>query len=302
MKRLSKKIRDIQKYKKHFYQYFKREETSIYSEVTFLEHEAVTHLVISSLYNKVEPHKEWFPFVGEFPYLGFFNKQSALDYAENMREDEYFTFIRPVYAYSTLGNFEDKILSSFFYYDEKGLAELIFHELVHTIFFVKDDVDFNENVANYIGKEMMYEFFGMSHQARLKNIQEAKKKRELKDTLVSLIKKYKTILKHSKVQNKSEVQPILKKFLEETFYPKIAERCKTLEFSKEYCQNYQGKWNNARFAAYMTYEKKINFIEELRQKYKFSLIELLNYLEKEYTIYRDSDSDAKFSKWLEEKQ
>src|SRR5690606_28211743 len=51
------------------------------------------------------------------------------------------------------------ILSSFFYYDDLDLAELIFHELFHTIFFIKDDVDLNENLANYFGKELVRLYF-----------------------------------------------------------------------------------------------------------------------------------------------
>ena len=53
--------------------------------------------------------------------------------------------VRPVNAYSTLGHFNDRVLSSFFNYNEKGLANLIFHELFHSILFFKNGVNLNEN-------------------------------------------------------------------------------------------------------------------------------------------------------------
>ena len=64
-----------------------------------------------------------------------------------------------MHAYSTLGYFNDHILSSFFYYNEHQLAEMIFHELFHTIFFVKNEVDLNENLAQYFAQQLTMEFF-----------------------------------------------------------------------------------------------------------------------------------------------
>ena len=50
-------------------------------------------------------------------------------------------------AYSTLGYFDDPILSTFVRWPETELARLLFHELAHQIVYVKDDSVFNESFA-----------------------------------------------------------------------------------------------------------------------------------------------------------
>jgi predicted aminopeptidase len=50
-------------------------------------------------------------------------------------------------AYSTLGYFDDPLLSTFVRYREVELARLIFHELAHQVVYVKDDTSFNESFA-----------------------------------------------------------------------------------------------------------------------------------------------------------
>jgi predicted aminopeptidase len=50
-------------------------------------------------------------------------------------------------AYSTLGYFDDPVLSTFVRYREVDLARLIFHELAHQVVYVKDDTAFNESFA-----------------------------------------------------------------------------------------------------------------------------------------------------------
>ena len=61
--------------------------------------------------------------------------------------------IAQVAAYSTLGWFDDPILGSFLHYDEANLAELIFHELAHSVVYVRGDSAFNESFASFVGTE-----------------------------------------------------------------------------------------------------------------------------------------------------
>ena len=158
--KIKNKILLVGEYKKYFYHYFNEKPTDIYSKTTMLNNRAVTYLVIATPHTKIEAHEFEFPFMGSFPYIGFFQKDSAKEFAKELEEDENLvTWIRPVYAYSTLGYLEDRILSSFFQYDDVELAELVFHELFHTILFIKDEVDLNENLANLYGKELLKEYF-----------------------------------------------------------------------------------------------------------------------------------------------
>jgi predicted aminopeptidase len=60
-----------------------------------------------------------------------------------------------VSAYSTLGWFDDPVLSTFVRYRETELARLLFHELAHQIVYVKDDTAFNESFAVAVEEEGM---------------------------------------------------------------------------------------------------------------------------------------------------
>ena len=59
----------------------------------------------------------------------------------------YDVYIGGVPAYSTLGWFDDPVLSTFIQYPEAELARLMFHELAHQLLYVKNDTRFNESFA-----------------------------------------------------------------------------------------------------------------------------------------------------------
>lgn len=103
--------------------------------------------------------KQWqFPIVGTVPYKGFFDKEKALNLRKELEADGYDVSVRNPGGWSTLGWFTDPILSGMLDRSEGDLASLIIHEMVHATVFVKDDVDFNENLADFIGDTAAYYF------------------------------------------------------------------------------------------------------------------------------------------------
>ncbi len=292
------KIRKIEKYKKYFYEYFERKSTDIYSETTMLEGDAVTYLVITSPFNKIEAQKECFLFVGCFPYLGFFKKESAKEYAKDQEEDGMVTYIRPVYAYSTLGNFEDKILSSFFHYDDIGLAELVFHELFHTIFFAKNEVDLNENLANYFGQEMVLDYFKMTESQIIDRKEKRQRNSDLSQEIVNHAKALQELYKKSPPKSREEGERLLKEYIESVFKPSVKEKCSELGIEEKRCFALNRKWNNASLAAFLTYEKSMDKIHLLRSSKGLSLKEFFGYIEGEYEAYRNSTSKESFETWF----
>jgi len=103
--------------------------------------------------------KVWnFPVVGSVPYKGFFEKQKAIDERARLVAEGYDVSIRNPGGWSTLGWFRDPILSGMLKRDDGDLASLIIHEMVHATIFVKDDVDFNENLASFVGDTASYYF------------------------------------------------------------------------------------------------------------------------------------------------
>jgi len=100
---------------------------------------------------KLKP-KEWkFPIVGAVPYKGFFKEQRATELKSELESEGLDVIIRNPGGWSTLGWFTDPILSKMLNRSEGDLANLIIHEMSHATIFVKDSIDFNENLATFIG-------------------------------------------------------------------------------------------------------------------------------------------------------
>jgi predicted aminopeptidase len=95
--------------------------------------------------------KQWcFPIAGCVNYRGYYNKQDAQAYAAELRRENYDVQIGGVPAYSTLGWFNDPVLSTFIHYQEGELARLIFHELAHQVVYASGDSQFNESFATAV--------------------------------------------------------------------------------------------------------------------------------------------------------
>lgn len=272
------KIRYIEELKSYFYKYWNEKTTPTYSRTTVLDQKAVTYLVITSPFKEIKADKECFPFMGCFPYLGFFNLNHAKEYAKEKEELGKYSYIRPVYAYSTLGYFDDPILSSFFIYDEFDLAELIFHELFHTIFFIKNQVELNENLANYFGKEMAIEYFKLKGKNHHVGIEKEEKSKELRKLIVVLTNKYKKLLKQKAPQSRADSDKLLDNFLKTEFFPRVESKCESLKVKK--CFALKRKWNNASLAAYLTYENKADRIGKKRVANGQTLKEFFAYIRK----------------------
>lgn len=95
--------------------------------------------------------KQWcYPVVGCATYRGFYAKEDAERYAEYLRNQGLEAFVSGIPAYSTLGWFEDPLLSSFIRYPDAEVARTIFHELGHQVLYIQGDTTFNESFASAI--------------------------------------------------------------------------------------------------------------------------------------------------------
>lgn len=96
--------------------------------------------------------KEWvFPILGAVPYKGFFEKEKAIALKNELEKEGLDVSVRNPGGWSTLGWFTDPILSKMLERGEGDLANLIIHEMSHATIFIKDSIDFNENLASFIG-------------------------------------------------------------------------------------------------------------------------------------------------------
>ena len=97
---------------------------------------------------------EWcFPVAGCVKYRGYYNKKEAQVFAGDLRRKGYDVQVDGVPAYSTLGWFNDPVLSTFITYSDGELARLVFHELAHQVVYTKNDSQFNESFAVAVEEE-----------------------------------------------------------------------------------------------------------------------------------------------------
>jgi len=97
---------------------------------------------------------EWkFPIVGAVPYKGFFDPADARKERDKLEKKGLDVWVRGVEAFSTLGWFKDPLYSYMRDYSVDRLADLIIHELMHATVFIKGHAQFNEELAEIIGRE-----------------------------------------------------------------------------------------------------------------------------------------------------
>lgn len=101
----------------------------------------------------LEPVQSCFPVAGCVAYRGFFAREDAEHHAQRLRAGGHDVYVYGVAAYSTLGRFDDPLLSTFIGYADAELARLMFHELAHQVVYVKDDSTFNESFAVAVERE-----------------------------------------------------------------------------------------------------------------------------------------------------
>lgn len=94
-----------------------------------------------------------FPIAGCVAYRGYYSQGAARGEAALQRLQGMDVSIGGVEAYSTLGWFNDPIISSMMNWGDERLATLIFHELAHQRLYVKDDTEFNESFATFVEQE-----------------------------------------------------------------------------------------------------------------------------------------------------
>jgi predicted aminopeptidase len=97
---------------------------------------------------------EWkYPVVGAMPYKGFFKIEDARRERAKLEKKGLDVWVRGVEAFSTLGWFRDPLYSYMRDYPPYRLADLIIHESLHATVFIKEQSQFNEELAEFVGSE-----------------------------------------------------------------------------------------------------------------------------------------------------
>jgi predicted aminopeptidase len=130
-----------------------------YASYSYVDRPDLTYIVIAAPQTELRPYTWWFLVVGQVPYKGFFSKSEAQSEAERLQKQGYDTAIRTSAAFSTLGWFDDPLLSHLLRFDKIALSVVVFHELFHNTLYIKGAGAFNESAANFIGHRATIDFF-----------------------------------------------------------------------------------------------------------------------------------------------
>jgi predicted aminopeptidase len=103
----------------------------------------------------LQPRSWCFPVAGCLSYRGYFRRWRADELADELRGEGMDVHVAGVAAYSTLGWFDDPVVSSMLHWSVPDLAALIFHELAHQQLYIRDDSGFNESFATAVEREGM---------------------------------------------------------------------------------------------------------------------------------------------------
>src|SRR5689334_13751147 len=141
-----------------------------YTRYTDLGRPYVTWNVFATPELSLKPRQWCFPIAGCVNYRGYFKEAQAEGESKRLRAAGDDVYVGGVPAYSTLGWFDDPVLSSFVSWPETEIARLIFHELAHQLLYVKNDSTFNESFATAVEEAGLARWLASRHDTQLEKL------------------------------------------------------------------------------------------------------------------------------------
>ncbi|MXZ32791.1 MAG: aminopeptidase [Gammaproteobacteria bacterium] len=138
-----------------------------YLEFVRLEREHAVWNVFAAPEFSVEPVTWCYPIAGCAAYRGYFDANDANEYAAELVSQGLDVYVGGVDAYSTLGWFDDALLSTVVGRPDHQLAALIFHELAHQVAYVPDDTTLSESFATVVEMEGLRRWLDTRQQSEL---------------------------------------------------------------------------------------------------------------------------------------
>jgi predicted aminopeptidase len=130
-----------------------------YQSIAQVNQSAIVHVVMAAPRDSLKPYTWWFPIVGYVPYRGYFDESDATAEAAALEAQGLDTMVRPAVAFSSLGFFDDPVLSNLLMLNRVELAGVLIHELFHRTYYMPSNAMFNESAADYVGGAGAVAFF-----------------------------------------------------------------------------------------------------------------------------------------------
>lgn len=283
---LKARLRLIDEVRKYAIDSLGLKDTDNYKTMYDQKGKEIMWVVLASKPFKLEP-KEWkFPVIGSVPYKGFFKQERALALKKELEGQGWDVIIRNPGGWSTLGWFTDPILSKMLNRSEGDLANLIIHEMSHATIFVKDSVNFNENLATFIGDRGAERFliykYGIHSKEYLNYIAEDEDYLKFVDHMLRGAKVLDSL--YSTFQEKDSVT--VKRELKEHCIRKVITSLDTLSLKLTDKPSFRFKDhlpNNAYFMNFRQYqERQDDFWTDLREHFHGNLRDYILFLSKRY--------------------
>ncbi len=129
-----------------------------YTRYVALDRPYVVWNVFATPAFSLRPVERCFPIAGCLAYQGYYTQERAEQRAAELRAAGNDVHIGGVPAYSTLGWFDDPVISSMMRWDDATLIGTVFHELAHQRVYAKDDTRFNESYASFVEQEGLRQY------------------------------------------------------------------------------------------------------------------------------------------------
>lgn len=271
--------------------------TKNYQTYVELNRPYVTYVVSAAEKWRLQIYNFQYPLLGKMPYKGYFNEEDAKAEQQRLNKKDLDTYLRGVSAYSTLGWFNDPLLSSMLRYKEHDLVNTIIHETVHATLYIKNAADFNEQLATFLGNKGMELFYlqkeGPQSQT-LKLVQDENHDNQIfsefiSDELNELREWYNNLPSDQR-------SPSVKEKRLQEIQIRFAKNLKPLLKTESYRMFDKLELNNARLLIYRTYVQDLSRFEKL---YELTGKDYQKFIDKCRELEKSKDPEQELASWIQ---